>query len=145
MASGIYGAPRKENENVTPEDQIVKNRARQLCEAALELKAENVVALDVRVLSAFADSFVLATATSDRHARAIADKVVETGKKGDFEVLGVEGYVEGNWILIDLNDAVVHVFRGEAREHYDLDRLWGDATRLYESADAAERTEEVGA
>ena len=147
-ASGIYGDPRTRetgNEDVTPEDLNVKDRARQLCEAALELKAEKVVALDVREITAFADSFVLATGTSDRHVRAVADKLVETAKKGDFEVLGIEGYDQGNWILIDLNDVIIHVFRGEAREHYDLDRLWGDAVRIYESSDAVESTEEVGA
>ena len=142
VASGAYGK-KTGNHSVTPEDAQVKDRARQLCEAALELNAENVVALDLRTLSAFTDSFVLATGRSDRHVRAVADKVLETAKKGDFELLGVEGYDEGNWILIDLNDAVVHVFRGEAREHYDLDRLWGDAVPLYESEDTA-GAEEVG-
>ncbi len=119
--------------------------ARPLCEAALELKAANIVALDVRELSAFADAFIIATSTSDRHARAIADKVIETAKKGAGNVLGVEGYAEGEWILIDLNDAIVHVFRGEARLHYDLDRLWGDAAVVFESDDRKDGAENLEA
>ncbi len=143
--SGIYSPKTGSDKVTTPEDQQVKDRARKLCEAVLELKAQNVVALDLRALSAFADSFVLATGTSDRHVRAIADQVVETAKKAGTKVLGVEGYSEGNWILIDLNDSIVHVFRGPAREHYDLDLLWGDAVRLYESDDTDAVAEEAGA
>lgn len=118
---------------------------RPLCEAALEVKAENVLALDVSGLSAFADVFVLATASSDRHARAIADKVMEAARTGGMETLGVEGYDEALWILIDLNDAIVHVFRGEAREHYDLERLWGDADPLFAGADREAEAGEAGA
>ena len=112
-----------------------KEQARLLAEAALDRRAENVVALDVSAVSAFADVFVLCTGTSDRNVRAIADRVLEAAKQAGFDVLGVEGYDAGEWVLIDLNEAIVHVFRGEQREHYDLDRLWGDTPRLFESED----------
>ena len=134
-ASGIYTTSTG-NEPVTMALQI-DPRASALCDAVLELKAEKVVALDVHELSAFADTFVIATGTSDRHVRAIADKVVEVAKRGAEKVLGIEGYDEGRWVLIDLNDAIVHVFRREEREHYDLDRLWEDAPVLFESESAA--------
>ena len=104
--------------------------ARRLVEAALDRKARDVVALDVRELTSFADTFVLATGTSDRHVRSVADAVVEAGREVGLETLGVEGQEEGRWVLIDLNEVVVHVFRAEVREHYDLDRLWADAPRM---------------
>lgn len=105
-------------------------RARRLAAAALDRKAQDVVALDVRALTSFADTFLLATGTSDRHVRAVADAVVEASRAMDAPPLGIEGYEEGRWVLIDLNDVVAHVFLNEAREYYDLDRLWADAPAI---------------
>ena len=110
--------------------ETVRERARSLAEAALERNAEQVVALAVGELTSFADAFVIATASSDRQARAVADAVVASAKGTGAAVLGVEGYEEGRWILIDAGDVVVHVFVRDAREHYDLDRLWADAPRI---------------
>jgi len=105
-------------------------RARRWAEVARELSAENVVALAVGELTSFADAFVIATAGSDRQARAVADALVESAKTRHEPVLGVEGYDDGRWILIDGGDLVAHVFVRDAREHYDLDRLWADAPRI---------------
>ncbi len=105
-------------------------RAGLVVEAALDRKAEDVVALDAREVASFADSFVLATGTSDRHVRAIADSIVEAVARRGEKPLGTEGYDEGRWILIDLGDVIVHVFQREVREHYDLERLWSDAPEL---------------
>ena len=107
-----------------------RERARRLAEAARDRNAENVVALEVGRLTSFADAFVLATAGSDRQARAVADAVTEAMQQAGSKPLGVEGYEEGRWILIDGGDVIVHVFVREAREHYDLDRLWGDAPKI---------------
>jgi ribosome-associated protein len=107
-----------------------RERARRLAEAARDRNAENVVALEVGALTSFADAFVLATAGSDRQARSIADAVTEAARAAGMELLGVEGYEEGRWILIDGGDVIVHVFVRDAREHYDLDRLWADAPRI---------------
>jgi ribosome-associated protein len=90
--------------------ESAREHARRLAEAALDRNAENVVALAVGELTSFADAFVIATAGA--------------------AVLGIEGYEDGRWILIDAGDVVVHVFVREAREHYDLDRLWADAKRI---------------
>jgi ribosome-associated protein len=87
-----------------------------------------VKALDVRQVTSFADTFVLATGRSDRQVRAIADAVLEAFP--DERALGVEGQQEGRWVLIDLGDIVVHVFQPDVRAHYDLDRLWSDAPLL---------------
>ncbi|MEN8160363.1 MAG: ribosome silencing factor [Myxococcota bacterium] len=116
-----------------------RERARRLAEAARDRKAENVVALAVGPLTSFADAFVLATAASDRQGRAIADAVREAAKEIGMPLLGTEGYEDGRWILIDCGDVIVHIFVREAREHYDLDRLWGDAERI-ELPEPAEAT-----
>jgi ribosome-associated protein len=110
--------------------EAAREHARRLAEAAQDKNAEDVVALEVGDLTSFADAFVIATAASDRQARAVADAVVERARSAGEAVLGVEGYEDGRWILIDAGDVIVHVFVRDAREHYDLDRLWADAPRI---------------
>jgi ribosome-associated protein len=110
--------------------EAAREHARRLAEAAQDKNAEDVVALEVGDLTSFADAFVIATAGSDRQARAVADAVVERARSAGEAVLGVEGYEDGRWILIDAGDVIVHVFVRDAREHYDLDRLWADAPRI---------------
>ena len=112
-------------------------KARRVVEAALEKKAEDVVVLDVRGTASFADVFVLATGNSDRHVRSIVDGIGAALEPLGERPLGVEGETEGRWVLMDLNDVVVHVFLREVRSYYDLERLWGDAPRLEFAAGAA--------
>jgi ribosome-associated protein len=102
-------------------------RANRVADAALDRKALDLVALDVSELTSYADTFIIATATSDRHARAIADAIREAESASGSKPLGVEGYDEARWVLIDLGDVIVHVFLAEVREAYDLERLWNDA------------------
>jgi ribosome-associated protein len=111
-------------------------RANRVAEAALDRKAVDVVALDVSELTSYADTFIIATATSDRHARAIADAIREAETASGSHPLGVEGYDEARWVLIDLGDVIVHVFVQEVRAAYDLERLWSDAESLALSATA---------
>ena len=111
--------------------ETTTDRVRQLAEAALGRKARDVLALSVGELTSFADTFLLASGSSDRQVRAIADAVVEAAKAAGDAPLGVEGYDEGHWVLIDLNDVIVHVFLEEVRQHYDLERLWADATVVH--------------
>ncbi len=104
--------------------------ARGAAAAALDKKAENVLILDVRGLTSYADFFVLASGTSDRQVQAIADSIEETMKKTGERPLGVEGQSNGHWILIDYGDVVCHVMYEDARVHYDLEGLWADAPRI---------------
>lgn len=97
---------------------------------AHEKKAGNVVVLDVAKVTSFADCFVLCSAGSERQAQAIARNVVDSIKEEGATVMGVEGLLEGHWILVDLGDVLFHVFTNEAREYYDLDGLWADAPVL---------------
>jgi ribosome-associated protein len=107
-----------------------KLKATLIVEAALERKAEEPVVLDMRKLTAYADTFVILSGRSDRQVRSIADAIVHALKSNGEQPLGVEGLDDGNWVLIDCNDAIVHVFDPETRERYDLERLWRDAPRL---------------
>ena len=113
-------------------------KIRMLMEAVAGRKGEDVVVLDVRAVTSFADTLVLATGSSDRNVRAIADAVVEASAESGSTPLGVEGYEEGRWVLVDLGDAVVHVFLPDVREHYALERLYADAP-LVELAPAPAR------
>ena len=103
---------------------------RCLAEAAAQKKAQDLLALDVHLLTSFTDAFLLATGTSDRHVRAVVDAMLEVSAEMGKSPLGVEGYDEGRWVLIDLNELVVHVFQEEVRQYYDLERLWDDAPAI---------------
>lgn len=105
-------------------------KAKWIVEAALELKAERPISLDMSKLTSYADTFVILTGRSDRQVRAIADSIIQTLKAHGDAPLGVEGLDDGNWVLIDCNDAIVHVFDPETRTQYDLERLWRDAPRI---------------
>ncbi len=105
-------------------------RAVRLAEAAFDRKADDLVALDLRGLTSFADVFLLATGRSTRQVRSIADAVEEAALAMGDKPLGIEGYREGRWVLLDLGDVVVHVFQAEVRRHFDLERLCSDAPVL---------------
>jgi ribosome-associated protein len=97
--------------------------------AGLDKKAEDVLLLDVRGLTSYADYFVIMTADSDRQASAIADHVDQKMKERGVSKIGSEGYETGRWILVDYGDVVAHVMSPESRELYDLEGLWADAPR----------------
>jgi ribosome-associated protein len=107
-----------------------REKAQIVAEASLERAAEEVIALDVSEAVSFADGFVLCTGRSDRQVRSIADAIEEAVVKRGERPLGIEGYDEGLWVLMDLADVIVHVFQQEVRRRYDLERLWSDAPRL---------------
>lgn len=95
-------------------------------EALDELKAVNVVTLDVRGLTDVMDFLVIASGTSNRHVKSLADHVCMEAKKAGVRVLGMEGENVGEWVLVDFGDVVVHVMLPATREFYDLERLWVD-------------------
>jgi ribosome-associated protein len=110
----------------------------QAVASALEdMKAVNVKVLDVRGLTDIADTLIVASGTSDRHVRSIADHVIEQAKRNGFRPLGTEGEREGEWVLVDLQDIVVHVMLPRVREFYGLERLWDAGPVMHESAGGA--------
>ena len=103
--------------------------------SALEdLKGQDILALDVTRLTPITDFMVLASGTSNRHVKALVDQVVEAGKASGVRAGGVEGRETCEWVLIDLGDVIVHVMQKEAREFYDLERLWSDLPADNESS-----------
>jgi ribosome-associated protein len=92
--------------------------------AVAELKAKDVAEIDVRGKSSVTDYMVIASGTSTRHVKSIADEVVRFAKRLDVQPLGVEGEGEAEWVLVDLGDVVVHVMLPRVREFYALERLW---------------------
>ncbi|MCP4229727.1 MAG: ribosome silencing factor [bacterium] len=94
---------------------------------AEDMKGEGVTVLDIKKLSAMADYFVLITGQSRRHVRNLATRIESAARKQKCKIHHIEGYSEAHWVLIDLNNVVVHVFDDATREYYELERLWGDA------------------
>ena len=105
-----------------------------ICIKSLEdNKAENILALDIEGISSFADVIMIATANSNRHAKSLADKLVESIKANNKNILNVEGKVESGWILVDCGGVVVNIMKEDIREFYDLEGLWGENTLLNSS------------
>lgn len=114
----------------TPFDEIDEG-VHLAIRCAADKKAENIVALDLREITSFTEYFVIASGANQRQVQAIADEVREQLK----EKLGlrsnrIEGYAAAEWVLMDFGDFIVHVFEKNAREFYDLERLWLDARRV---------------
>ena len=102
-----------------------------LVQHALEdMKATNIRVIDVRGINDIADAMVVACGTSDRHVKSIADNVVRKAKESGVRPYGVEGDREGEWVLVDLPDVLVHVMLPRVREHYALEQLWESATQV---------------
>ena len=107
-------------------EQLMQKEAElaEAIEAALDKKALELVWLDLSGVCSFTDNFVICTGTSSRHNQSIADNVAEKLKAAGVRPLHVEGYNEGEWILMDYVNFVIHIFSAKAREFYDLERLW---------------------
>src|ERR1700732_176669 len=107
-----------------PREERVSPLQQAVASALDDMKAVNVRVLDVRGLTDIADTMVIASGNSDRHVRSIAERVVEKAKAAGFRPLGTEGAREGEWVLVDLQDILVHVMLPRVREFYGLERLW---------------------
>ena len=108
----------------TPRARPARTLREVVLDALDELKAFEVKALDVRGLTDITDTMVVASGTSDRHVRSIADRVVQRCKEAGFRPFGIEGDRDGEWVLLDLNDLVLHVMLPRVREFYALEKLW---------------------
>ena len=89
-----------------------------------DTKAVNVKVLDVRGLTDITDIMVIASGTSDRHVRSVADRVIEKAREAGARPFGVEGERDGEWVLVDLPDVLVHIMLPRVREFYGLEKLW---------------------
>ena len=108
-----------------------KKLARLCRDFADNKKAENIVILDVRKLSSVTDYFVIASGTSEPHLRAIVEEITDQlREEHGVRPVRTDGTIHGAWVVLDFFDVIVHVMRADAREHYDLESLWGDAKRV---------------
>jgi len=101
--------------------------AERIVALAEEKKAQDLVSLDLRGITLIADYFIIMSAANNRQAQAISDHIYETLKDEDCQAMRVEGYREGQWILLDYSSVVVHIFQPDQRDFYDLERLWKSA------------------
>lgn len=109
------------------EDPMHNDALKTLAVDALEeLKAKDIVQLDVSRLTSVTDLMIIASGTSTRHVAALAQRVVERAKEQGLQPRGVEGEAGADWVLVDLGGVVVHVMLPETRQLYDLERLWAD-------------------
>ena len=103
---------------------------RRAIEAAQEKKAIDIIILDLAGLTSFTDYFLICSGTNHRQLRSISDEIESSLSKLQTKPAHVEGHPQGEWILIDYIDFVVHIFTPTSRCYYDLERLWGDAKKL---------------
>jgi ribosome-associated protein len=119
----------------TPRQPAGASAIVKVVETALDdMKAVNVKVMDVHKLTDIADVLVIASGNSDRHVRSIADRVVEFAKKAGFRPMGVEGERDGEWVLVDLQDVIVHIMLPRVREFYRLENLWDISAARREAA-----------
>ncbi|MBW1971627.1 MAG: ribosome silencing factor [Deltaproteobacteria bacterium] len=107
-----------------------KEKSLECIKAALDKKAFDIVLLDVKKLVDYTEYFLIVSGRSDRQVKAIGESIIETMKKKNEKPLGVEGMSEGRWVLIDLDEVIVHIFFYPIREFYDLENLWIEAPKI---------------
>jgi ribosome-associated protein len=107
-----------------------RERALLLAKLAVDFKALDLMVLDVTGLSSFADFFVICSGQSSRQVQGIADNIQRSLRERGIRALGVEGHREGQWVLMDYGDVIVHVFYEPVRLLYDLESLWSEARRV---------------
>ena len=113
-----------------------KDKTLWCAQLAHDKKALDLLILDVHEQSSFTSFFIICSGTSDRHVQAIASHIEASGKQAGVYTLGMEGFREGRWILLDYGDIVIHIFHEPVRKFYDLERLWKDAPQIpFENGD----------
>ncbi|MCD9186925.1 MAG: ribosome silencing factor [Pyrinomonadaceae bacterium] len=122
-------------QNSTPFAELDENVQLAL-RCASDKKAVNLTALDLREIASFAEFFIIASGLNQRQVQAISDEIEEQLKKQlNSRPVRIEGYTSAEWVLMDYGDFIVHIFEKEAREFYDLERLWRDAKKVEIPAD----------
>jgi ribosome-associated protein len=95
-----------------------------------EKQGADIVIMDVTRMSSVTDMTLIVSARGMKHAQALADSVLARAAEDSIEFLSMEGYQSGEWILMDLNDVLIHIFQGELREFYNIEGMWSEAPRI---------------
>lgn len=106
---------------------ITKKRLESIIDIIFEKKGEDVLLLELKKRSQITDYFIICTAQSSSHTQAIAEEIEQRLKKQNIRPHHIEGYINGQWVVLDYWDFVIHIFLNEIRQFYGLERLWGDA------------------
>lgn len=107
-----------------------REKSRLCINAALNKRVLDLILLEVSKLSSFADYFIICSGQSSRHVQGIASFIKESLAKEGIYPLGIEGFTQGSWILMDYNEVIIHIFYKPIREFYDLEGLWSAAKRI---------------
>lgn len=112
-------------------DKIIEERAVKAAKIASDKKAEDIIILQLSDLTAFADYFVICSGENPIQIKTIAEAIEQDFKKdAGIMPIGIEGMANGQWVLMDYGDIIIHIFDKESREFYDLEKLWMDAPRI---------------
>lgn len=120
----------EQTKKIKPAESMSSDSLKKLIEAELDdAKAEAITVIDLAGKTDIADYMIVASGRSDRHVAAIADRVAEALKKAGCQDLSVEGKEKADWVLVDAIDVIVHLFRQEVREYYNLEKMWAAPMR----------------
>jgi ribosome-associated protein len=117
--------------------------SRAAVDALEDVKARDIVVFDVKKMTAYFDKVIVATGDSNRHCRALAGRVQEAVKAAGGKIYGVEGEKTGEWLLVDLGDAVVHIMQPAIRLYYNIEELWAPAPKALKAPKASKSTKPV--
>ncbi|MCF8105466.1 MAG: ribosome silencing factor [Desulfohalobiaceae bacterium] len=120
----------EENKESTIGNSDYKRKMKDFFDWLREKQARDILALDVKHINSVTEGVLIASAVNARHARSLADWILEKMAEAGLEFLGMEGYRQGSWILIDCNDLVLNIFREDERKFYNLEGLWSDAPEI---------------
>lgn len=117
---------------ISMENNKSKEMAKLAIQALEDKKAEDIKVIDISEVSVIADYFIIANGTNRSQIQAMADNVEETLGRAGYPLKQIEGYQNANWVLLDFNDVIIHIFDKENRLFYDLERIWRDG-KLFET------------
>ncbi len=102
------------------------NISKKIYKVLIDNKALDIIKIDLKKKSSIADFMIICSGTSNRHVISLSNYLVETLKKENLNTLNVEGKRNGDWVLVDAGDIIIHLFRNEVREYYGLEKMWAE-------------------